>query len=130
VLPFGRTQIARVPTLGPKLGDFVSHEGAFGKAGDENGAYRVIDFAERAVITDGEPKVVRFCRFANRRFTVTCLVDELEWVKEDGAWMLPGRLLSTYQKKCWMVMLGVKFPPAADKHRSARAFLKSEGVLK
>jgi hypothetical protein len=113
----------------PKLNDVVSHEGAFGKKGGEDGAYRIVDFIERAVIQDSAAKVVVFCKFQNRRFTVTCLLDDLVWLEEDRAWMIPGRLLNAAQKKQWMEILGAKFPPPADKHVTARAFLRAQGAI-
>jgi hypothetical protein len=125
--------VERVRSFGrarsPKVRDLVSHEGAFGKKGDQDGAYRIVDFPERAVIADGEPKRVRFVRFENRRYSVLAMADELVWLEEDTAWMLPGRLLSAEQKKEWMKLLGAKYPPPPEKHVEARAFLRSQGAI-
>jgi len=113
------------------LGDYVSHDGCWGAAeGDENGPFIVTGFTRRAALTqDGEPTVVNFVIFENRRYRVECQESDLVWLDEDNAWMLPGRLLSRKQRELWSAAIGVKQPPPAGKHVEARRFLGLMGAI-
>lgn len=56
---------------------------------------------------------------------VSCRVEDLVWLDEDGAWYLPGRLLSKADRQRWRAITGSPFPPPPDKHVEARQLLRS-----
>ena len=59
-----------------------------------------------------------------RGTTVGGNAKDLEWIEEDEAWTIPGRLLSHADRKRWREASGVLSGPRRDKHIEARAYLR------
>lgn len=103
----------------PKKGDPVTHEGQ---------AYEILDLVPKAYLdADGQPTSMVVCIFDNPSYQVKCNAQELVWLDEDGAWFLPGRLLSQEARAKWRSLMGMSMGPPAHKHLEARAFLRSQG---
>lgn len=108
----------------PQVGDLVTHDGCWPMFPPGSEPYQITGFVKKAALDEsGEPTAVRICVFENARYRVECLASELEWLDEDGAWMLPGRLLSRAQRRVWQQQLGIRQGPDPAKHVEARAFL-------
>src|SRR5262245_1551505 len=107
-------------TRTPAIGDLVSHEGCWAPSGDQYGPFKIVGFKARPALDDaGKPFVLHCTVFDNERFSVECQTAELVWLEEDGAWMLPGRLLSRPQRRLWQQKVGVNTGPPAEKHIEA-----------
>jgi hypothetical protein len=112
----------------PQIGDRVSHEGNFS-------GYSITKFIPRAVMTDTGPVTVILCVFESQKNEVTCNLNDLQWLDEDMAWYLPGRLLDANLKARWREHMSknlgyeLKYGPSENKHVEARDFLRAVGVL-
>ncbi len=104
-----------------KVGDPVSHEGNWIGHEHENTDFVVVQL--KAGGSDPSDPLRRLpnhiCVFENDRFKVNCLTEDLEWIPEDEAWALPGRLLTREQRATFCVLTesSVCSPKA---HQSAR----------
>ena len=104
-----------------KVGDPVSHDGNWIGHDHENSDYVVVELKSGGS-DPGDPLrrlANHICVFENDRYLVTCLTDELEWVPEDEAWALPGRLLTREQRQVYCTL--TESPSCSPKaHQSAR----------
>lgn len=106
-----------MPPSTPKIGDRVSHEGL--PAG-----YRITAIDARFDPDTG----ARFAivSFENDRYAVKADAAELVWLEEDGAWHLPGRLLSQAERDLWAVTWGGPNRNRPQDHVTARKALLAE----
>lgn len=104
-----------------KVGDPVSHEGNWIGHKHEN-----TDFVITRLEAGGEDPDDPLRRlsdfiayFENDRYRVKCLTGDLEWLDEDNAWALPGRLLTRAQRQVFCIL--TESPSCSPKaHQSAR----------
>ena len=94
-----------------KVGDLVSHDGNWAGVEHENGDFEVTSIAKGKVV------------FENERFRVVCAAKELQWLEEDGAFYLPGRLLTREQRNTYQELMGSA--PRIDMHVAARGILEA-----
>lgn len=89
-----------------KVGDPVSHEGNWIGHDHIDGDYVVVSQADGG--SDPDNPLMRIqdflTTFENERFEVTALTADLEWLEEDKAWYLPGRLLTKDQRKAYCIL--------------------------
>jgi len=90
--------------MSPKVGDKVLHHGR---------AHTITKIIPKARVnaTTGEPEMCPLVRFENARYGVTGLLDDLRWSEEDGAWILPGRVLSKDERTVIQAMSNNWPPP-------------------
>lgn len=96
----------------PKVGDRVIHHGRH---------HEITELPKRARMGPDGPEAVELVVFENDGYRVLGNVSELRYSKEDGAWYLPGRVLSRNERAVLQAMSGT-WPPA-DAHLSMRALL-------
>ena len=89
-----------------KVGDKVSHEGNWIGHDHEDGDFVVVSQADGG--SDPSNPLMRvkdfFTFFENVRFKVKAITADLVWLEEDGAWMLPGRLITRDQRKAYCIL--------------------------
>ena len=111
----------------PKVGDAVSHDGNW--AGHDHEDTDFFITALRAGGEDPDDPLRRVkdhvCTFENGRYKVSCLTSELGWFEDDGAWVLPGRLLSKAQRATYCAMTGAPTLPPIG-HVAARRILAAD----
>jgi hypothetical protein len=95
-----------------KLGDLVIHHGF---------PHEITRVGERATMRDGQAVGISTVHFENSSFASECVAEELEWSEGDGAWYLPGRLLSRNERCLAEAVLG-SYPPASS-HLAVRQAL-------
>lgn len=106
-----------MPMPVPNIGDKVSHEGL--PAG-----YEITELMDRYDPDDGHKFVL--VTFENVRYAVKADAAELVWLEEDGAWFLPGRLLSQAERDLWAATWGGPNRNRPQDHVTARAALLAE----